>query len=367
MREKTLEKVAEISAWLGDVIDRSEPGERLPTVRQIMRKFGTAQRTVETAFRPFLAEGRLRSRPGSGIIVCDLAESSAGSQWDGDLLVLYRISDSRLARTLLQELDQRFKTDGIGVLQIGYSSEEQALSVLQRLGRFKTCLIQIHFQVVSIDFLAELKRRVGSIVIDGVSATGIDVDSVGTNWREAVALAHRKLAQFGHQRIGFLTSSHNARQIAMTRREFEFLTQEESGGPRNSIASRLGWLIEVDRLPGDYRTSDIVDALKPLLQPDGTLPFSALIVWGTVEGYILENALTALGSRAYRNLSVVLLGSTDFVSEHLSRFDVVGNSNAGKIDFFDTLLRHRIAFGDRPPATHYLPISYVRYGSITEP
>ena len=47
----TRSKDAEISAWLGQTIRDGQVGDRLPTVRALMRRFGTAQRTVERALR----------------------------------------------------------------------------------------------------------------------------------------------------------------------------------------------------------------------------------------------------------------------------------------------------------------------------
>lgn len=349
-----------LSAWLEEVIASSEPGERLPTMREMMRRFSTAQRTVERALRPHLDAGRVKARPGAGIVVCDPREQEEQVAWEADLLVLYRISDSRLARNLLQEVEQRLKNRGASILQLGYSSEEQALSVLGKMGRFKTCLLQVHFEILSIEFLAALRKHVESIVIDGVSVTGIDADIVGTNWREALSIAFRTLREANHERIAFLTSAHRARQIAMARREYLLLC-EALPNPDTR------WLIEMDKLPGSYQVGDIRESLAPYLQPDGTLPFTALIAWGVTEGFMLERAIAELGPEAGRNLSIVLLGTTDFASEHLNRMDVVGNSNQEKFALFETLLCDRIAFRPREPDTHYLRISHAAHGSITSP
>jgi DNA-binding LacI/PurR family transcriptional regulator len=359
MRAQTQTTVTKIRAWVDKTVETAEPGDRLPTMRAIMRRFSTAQRTVEEALRPYMESGRLTSRPGAGIVIADpMDRATARTEYEGDLLVLYRTSDSRLARNLLQEMESRLKSRGISFLQIGFSSEEQALSVLSRIGRFKACLLQVNFEVLSIAFLAALHRHVDSIVIDGVSTTGIDVDSVGTNWREALSVAFRLLREKGHERVGFLTSAHHARQIAMARREFQLLSEALPDPSR-------GWLVEIGRLPGSYQISDIASALDRLRNEEGQLPFTALIAWGVVEGFVLERALTNVGQEIGRDLSVVLLGSVDFPSEHLGRFDVVGNSNAEKLKVFETVIADRIAGQQRDPQTHYLPISHVEHGSVS--
>lgn len=358
MRQRTEAAISNIQAWLSQTIDEAKPGDRLPTVRQIMQRFSTAQRTVEAALRPYVESGQLQSRPGAGIVVGDPGQADAkGDDWEGDLLVLYRTSDSRLAHNALQEIDARLSARNVSILQIGYSDEAQALSVLEKIGRFRTALLQANFEVLSIAFLAALHKHVARIVIDGVSATGIDVDAIGTNWREALSVAFRIVRRKGHERIAFLTSAHHARQIAMARREFRLLC-ESLPDPAAS------WLVEVPKLPGSYQVADLSEALSRLKGDDGRLPFTALIVWGVVEGYVLDRALTEIGCAAGGNLSVVLLGSTDFTSEHLGRYDVVGNSNADKLNVFEEIIMSRIALDDAAPETVYLPVSYAEHGSL---
>ncbi|WP_306048269.1 GntR family transcriptional regulator [Oceaniradius stylonematis] len=359
MRQSTIDKIDRIRQTLTRRIEAAEPGEKLPTVKTLMRTHRTAQRTVEQALRPLLDEGRLRAQPGLGLIVAD-PDTGEAEQWEGDLLVLYRISDSRLARSVLQEMEQRLKARGHSVLQIGYSSEEQAVALLGRLGRFKACLIQIHFEVMSIELLAELQRHARAIIVDGVSATGIDADAIGTNWREALSIAFRTLQDKGHERIGFLTSGHEARQIAMARREFELLC-------RWLPDPDAGRLIAMDKLPGATQIGDITAALGPLRDESGKLPFTALIAWGIVEGFMLERALTDLGQTIGDELSVLLLGSTDFPSEHVRRFDVIGNSHREKLDLFERIITERIAMSGSAPTVHYLPIGHIVHGSVVPP
>jgi len=357
MRQNTLDKIDRIRARLEQQIAEASPGDRLPTVKALMRQHRTAQRTVEAALRPLLEAGRLQARPGVGLVVPGAQAAMEEDAWEGDLLVLYRISESRLARSVLLEMEQRLKLRGRTVLQIGYSSEAQALDLLARMGRFRACLIQIHFEIVSIDFLAALQRHARSIIVDGVSAVGINADAIGTNWREALSIAFRTLQAHGHTRIGFLTSGHEARQIAMARREFQML----SGWLPEADAN---WLIELDTLPGATQIADITAALGPLRDDKGRLPFTALIAWGIVEGFVLERALTDLGQSIGDELSVLLLGSTDFPSEHVRRFDVIGNSQREKLDTFERVIIDRIDGRDGAPRVHYLPISHVVHGSI---
>ncbi|MCB1330877.1 MAG: hypothetical protein KDK28_16185, partial [Maritimibacter sp.] len=192
-------------------------------------------------------------------------------------------------------------------------------------------------------------------VIDGVSVTGIDADVIGTNWREALSVGYRKLVAQGHDRIGFLTSSHDARQIAMARREFLLLSGWEGPAPHPRLHT-------VPRLPGSYRKEELRDALPvPGADPEAT---TALIVWGLVDGYLLDAALHERGLRPGIDVSLLLLGSVDVASEHVSRFDVVGNADAEKLDLFERVVTARIEGDTSPAKTHYLPIYLREEGSI---
>lgn len=348
-----------LTEWLDRFIGAAGHGDRIPTIRHLKQRFSTSQRNIEKVLRPYFDSGRLVSRRGSGIVVQDPRHTEPEQEWESDLLVLYRISDSRLAHTVLQETEQRLKARGVSILQMGYSSDEHMLSVLERIGMFKVCLIQIHFEVLPIELLTALRRHAKSIVVDGVSAVGIDADAIGTNWREALSIAFRRLEKEGHRRIGFLTSSHEARQIAMARREFKFL----SGWLDEPDA---GYLLEIDRLPGAMQIEDIKNVLRPLLDEDGRLPFTALIVWGVVEGFMLQRALTDLRQDIGSGLSVIMLGSTDFYSEHIEVFDMVGNRNTDKLDTFEQVLLERIAFAGGKPKAHYLTIGHVSHGSVQQ-
>ncbi len=348
-----------LSSWIDKLLVEQPAGTRLPTVRAIMKQFRTGQNTVLRALEPHVAAGRLSVRRGEGIVILDPAPTRPKSPHDADVLVLYRLTDSRLARNVLLEIEGRLRPRGISMLQIGYASEGQAISLLERIGRFRVVFIQLHFETLSMRFLAALHAHCDHLVIDGVSATGIEADGMGTNWREALSSAFHRLYRVGHRQIAFLTSAHSARQIAMARREYLGLCQVLTPESRPC-------LLEVDRLPGDYRSEDMVTALRAVCDASGRPPFTALIVWGVVEGYLLERALAEMGWTAGVNLGVILLGSVDFPSEHRNTFDTVGNSNAEKLDLFEQVITARVKGETWPAQTHYLTVHSQSFGSLAE-
>lgn len=319
-----------------------------------MAAFGTSQRVVERALDPLIADARVVARPGAGLRIAE-QPVEAEAVYSADCLILYRASESRLAQRLLIELVKRLRRGGYRVKMKGFIDEADAEEHLERQGRFRCCLLQTNFEVVSVRFLARIMHCTDALVIDGVSVTGIDADIIGTNWREALSVGYRMLQDRGHTRIGFLTSAHDARQIAMARRDFLLLSGWEGPAPHPRLHT-------VPALPGSYQLADLVRALPdPEAGGDAT---TALIVWGLVEGNLLDAALRQRGLRSGEDVSVLILGSVDVASEHVSRFDVVGNSDAEKLDWFEAVVTARLEGEGGLPCSHYLPIYTQVNGSI---
>lgn len=352
--ESKTSREAAVRNRLEALIAEGHPGDRLPRVRDLMAAFGTSQRVVQRALEPLVADGRVVARPGAGLRIVEQPVETR-TVYSADCLILYRASESRLAQRLLIELVSRLRRGGYRVEMKGFVDEADAEDHLERQGRFRCCLLQTNFEVVSVRFLARILTCADALVIDGVSVTGIDADVIGTNWREALSVGYRMLQDRGHARIGLLTSDHDARQIAMARREFLLLSGWEGPAPHPRLHT-------VPALPGSYQLADLICALPdPEAGGDAT---TALIVWGLVEGSLLDAALRQRGLRSGEDISLLLLGSVDVPSEHVSRFDVVGNSDAEKLARFDAVVTARLEGGGGPPRTHYLPIYTQVNGSI---
>jgi DNA-binding transcriptional regulator YhcF (GntR family) len=337
---------------LDRLVSAGQPGTRLPRIRDLMAEFNTSQRIVQRALAPLIDNGQIVARPGAGLRIADPPETMT---YLGDCLILYRGSESRLARTLLIQLVARLRRKGRRVEMKGFRDETDAMGFLERQGRFRCCLLQTNFETVTVGFLASIREHADALVIDGVSVTGIDADVIGTNWREALSVGYRMLRAQGHERIGFLTSAHDARQIAMARREFLLLSEWQGPDPHPRLHMVPG-------LPGSYRREELVRALPaPEASRDAS---TALIVWGLVDGYLMDAALQEKALRPGVDVSLLLLGSVDVPSEHVSQFDVVGNSDTEKLNLFDHVVTARIEGSLEAPRTHYLPIYTQVNGSI---
>ena len=339
-RQTAANKGRLVGEKLSRLAREGQPGTRLPRVRDLMAEFGTSQRVVQRAMAPLIEQGLIVARPGAGLVIADPPAPSPRT-YAGDCLILYRVSESRLARRLLIDLVARLRKKGHRVDMKGFEDEADAMDYLDTRERLRCCLLQTNFETVSVSFLARIKACADALVIDGVSVTGIDADVIGTNWREALSVGYRMLRAQGHERIGFLTSSHDARQIAMARREFLLLSGWQGPDPHPRLHV-------VADLPGSYRQKDLERALPDASGDPGRS--TALILWGLVDGYMMDAALRRKGLRSGVDVSLLLLGSVDVPSEHVSKFDVVGNSDAEKLDLFEEIVTARIKRRHRPAA-----------------
>jgi len=344
---------AAIREKIAQLVAEGQPGQRLPRIRDLMIEFKTSQRVVQRALAPLIESGQVQARSGAGVLI--LGQEPETKRYLADCLILYRNSESRLARTLLIELVARLRRKGYRVNLQGFDDDARALENFKEQDRYRCCLLQSNFEIVSVELLARIKSCADALVIDGTSVTGIDADVIGTNWREALAVGFRQLRAQGHERIGFLTSAHDARQIAMARREFLLLSDWHGPDPHPGLH-------KVPRLPGSYQRNELIRALPPKGCSDDAT--TALIVWGLVDGSLMDAALSERQLRLGVDVSVVLLGSVDVPSEHVRRFDVVGNSDAEKLALFENVITARIEGEKSAPRTYYLPIYLQENGSI---
>src|SRR6478736_3812834 len=67
---------------LGVISGDLKPGEKLPSVRELARRYNIHSNTVSAAYRDVEARGWLEVRKGSGVYVCDLRPAAESSSLD---------------------------------------------------------------------------------------------------------------------------------------------------------------------------------------------------------------------------------------------------------------------------------------------
>ncbi len=358
----------DLKRFLEELIGRSKAGDRLPTIRELMRRFGVSQAIVQRVFSDMKSQGLIASEVGRGTYIRH--EGASQHIGSGDfretlptsgrsILLLRRSVSVARGRILLEDLRERFVNDGHQVLELTYTDWSHARGVLKGLPRFDACVIQSTFKSIPVDLLAALHDRCDTLAVDGAALVGADVDAVGMEWGGPLEQAVTMLRQQGHRSIAFASTSYPLLATQLGARRF------------TELQSRLGdcelHLIELPHLPSDDYATALVQTLRERLDPQGKLPFTALAAWGIEDGAGFRSELSALGIRIPSTLSVILLGRTDLPNEHSDFFDTIGCSVADQAAALYQSLCDRWAHPSNPYGLRLIPVTQRKGQSTAAP
>ncbi|WP_313292813.1 GntR family transcriptional regulator [Rhizobium rhizoryzae] len=320
-----MEKIEKLQDYLKSLAATAQPGDRLPTVRSLMRDFKISQPGVQRALQALKEEGLVDAQVGRGtFFVGNSANPSAAGtrtlpQKGRSVILLRRPSATQRARFVMDRLQVMVTDGGDMTLEVGYSNADHARRVLQSLPRFDACVIQNSFEQMPVEMLAALRRKSDNVIVDGAWLVGTDVDAVGFEWGRPVERAVRLLATSGHQDIHYITTAnsflanelglHRYRQI---REEASYATLLHEPDLLPSLPSREFELAVLERLAAIAR--------EPGEKRRGVL------VWGIESGQRLRAGLHARGIRVPEDISIVLLGRSDVEAEREGFFHLIGYS-----------------------------------------
>lgn len=368
MRNTTIE----LEKYLDELTANARAGDRLPTIRELMRRFGLSQTAVQRVFQNLKSLGVVDSQVGRGTFFLAQGTRTGVSTQQRELptagdasppasrsvLLLRRSISIVRGRVLIERLHQHLLANGHRVLEVSYSDPAHARAVLKGLPRFDACVVQSTFKSIPIDLLSAIREKAEIIAVDGLALAGADVEAVGTEWGEPLADAVRLLMRRGHKNLAFAATSHPLLAAQLGLRRCERLQADLTDA--SLIAIRLPALPD-----GDYLQSLIAD-LKARMNDDRRLPFSALIAWGIEDGERFRQMLQEIGVEVPRDLSVVLLGRTDLVNEHGAFFETIGCRVADQVDALYQAIAHHWHDEAQPYGVHLTPTTRLPGASIAD-
>lgn len=359
---------SDLEQFLDQLARDARPGDRLPPIRDLMRRFGASQMLVQRAFQSLKARGLIASQVGRGTYfqvegapaIVSAGGASAGARSSVRSVLLLRRSISIVrGRVLLEGLQRRFTADGHRVLEVSYTDPDHARTVLKGLPSFDACVIQSTFKTITIDVLAALREKTEVLAVDGAALAGTDVDAVGMEWGEPLATAIALLQRQGHSRIAYATTSQPFLASQLGRRRFDYLQNTLTGVELQAIT--------VPHLPDENYETGLVDMIKTSLDASGRPPFTALVAWGIEDGVKFRRLLSDIGLTIPASLSVVLLGRTDLANEHADFFDTIGCSVADQIECLYAAITARWAEPSTPYGVRLIPVATRSGQSIAAP
>src|ERR1700704_3570590 len=119
----------DLDLFLDSIARASKHGDRLPTIRELMRQFGVSQMVVQRAFQALKDQGVIESEVGRGTFFRGEAARAGGragteSRPSGgepstvkSVLLLRRSIGIARGRVLVEGLQRRFSSDGHRVLE----------------------------------------------------------------------------------------------------------------------------------------------------------------------------------------------------------------------------------------------------------
>lgn len=340
---------------------QARTGDRLPTVRALMREFGVSQGVVQRALQGLKDRGLIAAEVGRGTYFLPGGEPArdAGSATPRvaslgpaprvrSVLVLRRSAVLGRSRALVERLQDLLQADGHSVLEVAYTDPDHARAALQGLPRFDACVLQSTFKAIPTELLAAVRQLAEVVAVDGLALVGMDVESVGTEWGEPLEAAIDALQAQGHVAIAFAHSTHALLPTQLGQRRLAALQARRPSLRLQDLAVPL--------LPGPGYEESLVAQWAgqwPAGAPDTP---TALVALGIDDGARLRELLRDNGLPVPLALSVVLLGRTDNDAEHVSFFDTIGCSVADQAQALHTAILERWSDPQRPHAVRLIPL-----------
>lgn len=355
---------SDLEQFLDELARDARPGDRLPTIRDLMRRFGVSQMVVQRAFQNLKSRGLIASQVGRGTYFQKdagppIESADAKSPMVRSVLLLRRSFSIVRGRAVVEGLQRRFTADGHQVLEVSYTDPDHARTVLKGLPRFDACVVQSTYRAITIDVLAALREKSDVLAVDGAALVGTDVDAVGTEWGEPLAAAITLLQQRGHRRIAYATTSHPFLANELGRRRFYQL--------QNTLPGIELHAITVPHLPDEDYEASLADMIKASLDVSGQPPFTALVAWGIEDGAKFRELLSDIGVGIPAPLSVVLLGRTDLTNEHANFFDTIGCRVADQVEYLYQAITARWQDPSVPYGVRLIPLASRAGKSIGTP
>jgi len=361
---------SELEKFLDDLAASARAGDRLPTIRDLMRRFGLSQMSVQRVFHEMRARGIVDSQVGRGTFFIAQGSKANESTSRGEsfatahparvtaksVLLLRRSISIARGRVLIEKLHQRFVENGHKVLEVSYSDPNHARAVLKGLPRFDACVVQATYRPIPIEVLAAIREKTDVIAVDGAALVGADVEAVGTEWGEPLAEAVRTLQQRGHKKLAFAATSQPLLATQLGIRRCEHL--------QNQLTDISLQTLQVPMLPDEDYVQSLVAELMVRLDDNGRLPFTGLIAWGIEDGARFRRMLLDVGISIPEDLSVVLLGRTDLFNEHCGFFEVVGSSIEDQVDALFQAVSNRWLDPTLPYGVRLTPVTRLHGSSV---
>jgi DNA-binding LacI/PurR family transcriptional regulator len=293
-------------------------GERLPTVRQLMKKFGVSQLAVQQALTHLKTEGLVFAHVGRGTFV---AQRTARPDQDYTTIIVIRYDyPSRRGESITRALNDKLTSSSFRMLTLTCTEHLHAAEVLRDAPVAGGYILQPLSPNVPVRLLDFLRRRSPAVVVEGYPMESADVDAVATDELATVEMAVRHLTDLGHRHIVLATGE----PPMISRHQFRYFpTVARWAGLPPEASTRL----QADTKLGEGATEHMRSCLSQYLADHRPLPFTAMIVGSHASAVGAIQALAKAGYAVPKDVSVVVLDNPDLVSPNEMQFTMIGRTS----------------------------------------
>ncbi len=290
-------------------------GSRLPSVRNLMRRFGVGQLAVQQAMAELETDGLIVRKVGKGTFVARDGHAAVRT-----VTVLHSDYPSRRGQEISSHLNRTLREDKHQSFIITYPSMEAAIDLLRAAPPSDAYVLQPMDPQLPLRLLEFLKRLTPAVVVDGQVA-GIDVDSVDTDWRLGLETAVMHLRSLGHTRIGMASGEPLEMWQAL-------IDHFDRIGRWSGEADGFGPVLTSATRPGQSSAAGMREALEPWLREHReALPCTALIVNSYASAIGAFEALHDAGVSVPGDLSLVVLDNPDLGAVSMVPMTMVGHTS----------------------------------------
>ncbi|MDQ0392071.1 GntR family transcriptional regulator [Labrys monachus] len=292
-------------------------GSRLPTVRDLVARYGVSQHVVQQALQALSADGVVATHVGRGTFVGPRM-AQPGRVATRQVLTLLHHSQYERGDIIAQTIHQRLTADGHTSVVLTYNDAEHAMAMLRDGPRYDSCILQPRTSVIPVRLLGLLREISNGVIIENRAVDQIDVDAISNDPSILSRLVLEHLTELGHRRIAWVVEDRPDYFYERVGRLFEAfrfwrgLSQSEA--PLVFSPSRGGY----------FGFADLVGTLSALFRGEGGPHPTAVVLLSFETGARILEAFEAVGLSMPGDVSVVRIGTPDIESEHLGKLAVAG-------------------------------------------
>ncbi|WEK51540.1 MAG: substrate-binding domain-containing protein [Candidatus Kaistia colombiensis] len=323
-------------------------GSRLPTVRDLIARYGVSQYLVQQALQRLSADGLIVTHVGRGSFVSALSTVPPRPATKQVLTLLHHTHYER-GDIIAETVHKRLTAENHTSVVLTYNDAEHAMAMLKDGPRYDSCILQPRTSIVPVRLLSVLREISSSVIIESRAVDQLDVDAISNDPGVLSKLALQALTRLGHRRIAWVVEDRGDYFYERTARLFEAFRIWTGRSERESP------LIFASSRNPQFGFEDLSGALARLFDGSaGTRP-TAVVLATFDSGASILSAFHDIGLSMPDDVSVIRIGTPDIESEHDGRIATVGRPSVQAAETVLARLHWRWQNPDAPFATIYDP------------